>query len=427
MTQSYHKTSEEEALYEAGELPEVNSPPRLNNAALYGLAGRFVHALSPHTEADPAAILGQVLVTFGVACGRSPHLVIDGSRHGVNEFAVMVGASSKARKGTGWSRTRETLFHADPDFFDGRVKGGLSSGEGLIYHVRDAVETFDQKKCEMVLMDPGIDDKRLLVTEEEFASVLKMLERDGNSLSPVLRIAWDGGKLSPLTKSNRIEATNAHIGMIGHITEEELKRRLTETESANGFGNRILWLYVHRSQLLPLGGNFQEVHKYGDDFRSALNFARNVGEMKRSADFDSRWKEVYPVLSEATPGLAGQLTSRSEAHALRLSMIFALMDRSDTIRSEHLTPALSIIDYVQDSVAYIFGAATGDPLADKITEIVSLQGGSASMMEIYSALKGHGRKDQIERAITRLVQIERIEVMSEKTDGRPRQILKARR
>ena len=34
-------------------------------------------------------------------------------------------------------------------------------------------------------------------------------------------------------------ATDAHISIIGHITREEARRELTETESANGFGNRI--------------------------------------------------------------------------------------------------------------------------------------------------------------------------------------------
>ena len=50
--------------------------------------------------------------------------------------------------------------------------GPFSSGEGIIYAVRDAMEKWDEKKGEMVTADPGIVDKRLFVLDEEFAGAL---------------------------------------------------------------------------------------------------------------------------------------------------------------------------------------------------------------------------------------------------------------
>ena len=47
-------------------------------------------------------------------------------------------------------------------------------------------------------------DKRLLVVEPEFANVLKQTERQGNTLSVVLRQAWDGKSLGTMTKNSRI-------------------------------------------------------------------------------------------------------------------------------------------------------------------------------------------------------------------------------
>ena len=49
--------------------PEVLLPS-LGERAFHGLAGEFVKVLSPHTEADPAALLVQTLVAFGAAVGR---------------------------------------------------------------------------------------------------------------------------------------------------------------------------------------------------------------------------------------------------------------------------------------------------------------------------------------------------------------------
>src|SRR3954470_10096348 len=98
--------------------------------------------------------------------------------------------------------------------------------------------------------DEGVEDKRLLVMESEFASVLKMTRREGNTLSPVMRLGWDGGRLQVLTKKDPMKATGAHISILGHITIAELLRYLTETESANGFANRYQYLLVKRSKEL---------------------------------------------------------------------------------------------------------------------------------------------------------------------------------
>ena len=72
------------------------------------------------------------------------------------------------------------------------------------------------------------------------------MSREGNTLSAIIRQAWDSGNLHPLTKNSPIRATDAHISIIGHITREELLRYLTETEQANGFANRFIWLMVYR-------------------------------------------------------------------------------------------------------------------------------------------------------------------------------------
>ena len=53
--------------------------------------------------------------------------------------------------------------------------------------------------------------------------------------------------------------TDAHVSIVGHITKAELLRHLTETEAANGFANRFLWLMVRRSKKLPFGGEWYKV------------------------------------------------------------------------------------------------------------------------------------------------------------------------
>jgi hypothetical protein len=103
--------------------------------------------------------------------------------------------------------------------------------------------------------DPGVIDKRLLVMEPEFASVLQVMAREKNTLSAILRQAWDStGVLRTLTKNSPVKATDANVSISGHITKDELLRHLTETEAANGFGNRFLWFCSKRAPVSTGGG-----------------------------------------------------------------------------------------------------------------------------------------------------------------------------
>ena len=52
--------------------PETEGRPTLRTEAFCGLAGKIVETIAPCTEADPVALLIQILVAFGNAVGRGP-------------------------------------------------------------------------------------------------------------------------------------------------------------------------------------------------------------------------------------------------------------------------------------------------------------------------------------------------------------------
>lgn len=223
----------------------VEKKPVLDPEALHGLAGEIVKAIDPYTESDPVAVLTNTLTAFGNVVGPIPYFRVENTRHHLNLFIVQTGDTAKGRKGTGWSTPRRMFKEVDREWHDKRLTGGLSSGEGLIFAVRDErIEKIPVKEhgrvvdYQEVIADHGVDDKRLLLVEEELSQALKVMSREGNILSAIIRQAWDGGNLNPLTKSNPIKATGAHISIIGHITKAELLRHLTATEQSNGFANR---------------------------------------------------------------------------------------------------------------------------------------------------------------------------------------------
>jgi hypothetical protein len=303
-------------------LPRVELRPRLAPEALYGLPGRIVSTFEPYTEADEAGTLGHLLAGIGNLIGPEAHARVLDDKHPARLSLVVVGRTAKARKGIAWSPVRAILTRVDPGWARERITTGLSSGEGLIAKVRD----------------DGEQDRRLLVVESEFAVPLKRMQREANTLSAILRDAWDHGNLATLVKNNPLRATGAHVSVIGHITEEELRRYLTETERANGFANRFIFLYVDRSKLLPDGASVPEevLAPLIQELRDAVTFSRQPREVRRDDEAREVWREVYPALSEGEPGLVGALTSRAEAQVLRMSLLYALLDKSTTIRVPHL-------------------------------------------------------------------------------------------
>lgn len=170
------------------------------------------------------ALLVQFLVAFGCACGRGGHYQVEADRHYPNEFAVLVGPSSRGRKGSAWGHVRRLLEDVDQTFSRCLV-GGLSSGEGLIAQVRDPAAGEDA---------PASADKRRLVIEQEFAQVLKVLAREGNTLSAIVRQAWDGEPLQTIVRNDPLRATGSHIAILGHITRDELLRYLQRPNSRTG-------------------------------------------------------------------------------------------------------------------------------------------------------------------------------------------------
>jgi hypothetical protein len=383
-------------------------PAPLSDAALHGLAGDFVRLVSPHTEADPVALLVQLLIGFGNVIGRSAHFGVEADHHYTNEFAVLVGESSKARKGTSAGHVRKVLRAVDQAWTDVRQQSGLSSGEGLIWTVRDRImarSAIRQKGrvtgYEDVEEDPGVSDKRLLVYEPEFASTLRVMERDGSTLSPTIRQAWDSGNLRILTKKSPAVATGAHISMICHVTRDELRRYLGRTEAGNGFANRFLWLCVRRSKVLSRGGRLNEadLEPLLDRLRQAVEWARSREELKCNEEAWALWDEVYESLSEGKPGLLGAVTSRAEAHVMRLGLLYALLDGASQIGHRHLEAALSLWRYSEDSAVYIFGDAIGDPIADALLAALRAHPQGLTDTEISTVVFGRNRPaNEIARA-----------------------------
>jgi hypothetical protein len=427
-----HRIAESVSRYEPGNSrtsAPSGWPSPLNKDAFHGVAGELVRLIEPHSEADPAALLIQGLVAAGNVIGRTVHFYAEADQHYTNLFSVIVGRTAKGRKGTSLGHIRRILAEIDPEWNTTRVGGGLSSGEGLIWAVRDEMrerKEIRQKRritaYQDVVTDEGVCDKRLLVVETEFAQVLQVAERQSNTLSPVIRHAWDDGSLHTMTKNQPARATGAHISIIAHITKDELRRLLTHTAVANGFANRFLWSCAQRSKILPDGGeidtvNFKPIIK---ELHGAVRFAKKTGGIQRSKQAGELWHEVYPELSEGKPGLLGSVTSRAEAQVMRLACVYAVLDCSPFIGIKHLRAALEVWRYTEDSARFIFSDAVGDSTADKVLRGLRRQAEGLTRDDIRELFNHDKSSEEIERALSLLEEHRLAYMVQERTETRGR-------
>jgi hypothetical protein len=386
----------------------VPAPPTLAAPALYGLAGLAVRSLAPHTEADPVAILLQLLAACGNLIGPAPHCLVGSTRHGLNLFVVLVGDSSKARKGTSWRQISSLLAEADPLWASRRVAATRPTANSILLALRD--------------QEP-VTDRRLLLLSEEFASILHLLGRQTGQLSPLLRCAWDGGDLCAQVGSRLIHATAAHISIVGHVTESELARSVGRTELHNGFANRCLWTSVRRSKSLPEGGSLppEELSSLAHELRRVLDWAHSqtVLLFHRTPAARELWSDSYPTLSQSRSDVYGAATSRAEAQVLRLSAIYAALDCSPLVEVCHLQAALAVWDYCQSSARLFFDDAPLDPTARRIGEALNASPQGMTRLQIRGLFHGHINSERIDLALEQLRALGLIDCLNAPGRGRP--------
>ncbi|MDQ5834455.1 MAG: YfjI family protein [Actinomycetota bacterium] len=391
--------------------PDWPAPPQA--AVYHGLLGEIVNTIAPHTEADPVAILSQLLVAFGATVGRGAWFQVEATRHHPNEFLVLIGDSARARKGSSWDHVHRLITTADPAI-TARILTGLSSGEGLIWSVRDPAG-----------QDPGASDRRLLVIEPEFVSVLKNVSREISTLSPTLRSAWDGRPLQILTRTAPARATDAHISVIGHITATELQHHINPVELANGLLNRFLLLGCRRVRLLPEGGDPDPLNRTGLDRRLAktLHSARHVGQIRLSTAARSAWTDAYQRLAEPQPGIAGAIGARAEAHTIRLALTYALFEGARQIQPVHLDAALALWDYAQRSATWALERTSGDPLARQIhTGLCHALPDGLTRTQLRDLLHRNPTTQQLDQALAALAHDGKITSQRVLTNGRPAEL-----
>ena len=83
-----------------------------------------------------------------------------------------------------------------------------------------------------------------------------------------------------------------------------------------------------RARLLPDGGSLtdESFEILARELSKIIDAARKISQLTRNEEARKLWHEVYPKLTGDRAGNFGAVTSRAEAHVLRLSILYALLD-----------------------------------------------------------------------------------------------------
>lgn len=419
----------------------MSFPPPMHDAAFHGPIGEAVLALEPKVEGVREAFLVETLVFYGNAIGRTAYFQVGRTRHHANEYVALAGETSRSRKGSTRDVAVDLIRMTDPAWAENGITGGATSGEGIVAAVRDPRSrrrkaTKDEKK-DLALthdidgddyiveeVDAGVADKRRVFDEGELSAVFKVAMRDGNTLTERLRTFYDQGWGEVSNKNSPMKATNAHISINGHVTREELRARLDELDAANGWGNRFLFCATRRARRLPaVVITDDELAPHASELALGIAWAREHNPCLRWGDEAFReWCAFYNAASDNVRGIVGALTARSEAHVLRLALMYAVADRSEELRREHLDAARAVWRYCEHSVAWIWEGKLGDPDAERIFEALRAAGRPGMSRTSIRDLFSHDKDAQVVDAALALLADHRLAVARMvSTSGRPAQ------
>jgi hypothetical protein len=417
--------------YEPGKAPPVGEDPDhtedpdtwpapLAKVAFHGLAGEIVDAILPDSESDPAALLVQTLLAFGATVGRVAYFQVEGTRHHGNLFALIIGKTAIGRKGTSMGRVLE-IYNLVQDC--PLIARGATTGEGLKWLIRDPIPAKPRKrKFKRHYLDPyndenddqgdpGVADKRVIVYESEFGQVLRVIPRQGNTLTVALKEFWDGNDVGSLTRHDPLKVTAPHVSFIGNITEEELRSCLSQVEVMSGFANRFLMVCSERSKILPEGGqplDEKVAHSFAQRIAHCAGVASGFGRVTRTEEGSGYWASIYESLGAGEGAVA-----RAAPQVLRLSLLYALLDQSARIDAVHIEAGLALWKYCESSVHHVFGSgdvggqgnpALGDMLCERVLKWIQKVPEGQTERQLVRRFGGRVSIEQIRRASASLTE-----------------------
>lgn len=358
----------------------VKVRPELTEDGKYGFIGKLMDILSKGTEAIPEFIGAEFLSLLSVSIYRGNIYTSFAAGKTVPRLNCLLIAKTGEGKGFSSSQLnvlKEKVNDIEKGLLSPEHLGGVSTTEGIVNEIRDDIEDVHGETIK------GVDDKRLFIFEEEFVNVFKKVRKNDSTLSASIRTLFDGKKLEPLIKYNKIGCEKPHVIFLGHMTPAELSCETKSVDIANGFMNRFPIYRGMKQPDIPFQNNTKEneLNELALSFVEILKWCNYKKQKLEYSDcYKSLWEKEYSRLRNlgAEDTLERSLMTRAAHYASMYAMLFAVTDMSVVITSEHLKAALAWVDYWHQSIRYIYNTEFDAIEADKQKDIAQ---------EVYKSIK----------------------------------------
>jgi hypothetical protein len=141
--------------------------------------------------------------------------------------------------------------------------------------------------------------------------------------------------------------------------------------------------------------------------------AREIGW---SPEATIAWQKFYNAIPEADAGIVGSIIARSDAHVLRLTMLYAVLDDSCLMTPAHLRAAIAFWRYCERSAQWAFAEKTGNKMADRIFWALQHEPGGMTRQQIREeCFNEHCTKTTLDLAFASLQDANLVEMTLERT------------
>ncbi|WP_146531809.1 DUF3987 domain-containing protein [Vibrio cyclitrophicus] len=371
----------------------VKIRPYLPPEGRYGILSQIATALSRGTEAHFEAIVMTLMSILSISIPRDRKVTPFGA--GVTEHRLNLVMLARTGEGKGLSDDQVSALIDTANKLAGNndscgfplyapiTSGGLASGEGLSNHLRDT-------------NTPEDDDKRLVMIEAEFQSVLSKCNAKDSILSATIRKLFDGKTLTSMTKSDPYTCTDPHVAIVGHITPKEFSKELSNSSVTNGFANRfpIYRLFGKEGEAFPHTTKQVVLDELAEQLNEILYWANSDNEQLEFTEcYKERYKAEYKTLRSLGPNdsVEQSLMTRASHYATMYAMMFAICDKTNQVNENHLNAALAWIEYWHSSVRYTFNTEREAHVAERKEQMADI------VLAAIKTLCEQGKSNQITR------------------------------
>jgi hypothetical protein len=192
---------------------------------------------------------------------------------------------------------------------------------------------------------------------------------------------------------------------------------MSEKDAANGLANRFLYFFAERRGVVPFPQPTPEP-VVNDLVRRAAEIIRwawqNSTAMRLDGEAKVLYEQFYRSFHRSQRQSGGiervkQLCERHPPYALRMATLFAITDRTEIVRAEHMRAALAWVRYSADSIRFLFAQGAAARPANEATalgeKILALFSGDAELTrtEISNRLHRKCSAEQLDNAIQPLL------------------------